>query len=152
MRTFFFILFFSIGAASLGTSVLCEDLIQYYHNRQLAQAAEKSLEKLKSLNEDYDVVLMSILEEDPNLVKRIAPVTLGREQPDSNTVYPRATAEQLAAARRALTDPNKETVEPVIPKWLSRCSEPWKRMAIFFSGIVLILISFICFGSVKKTN
>lgn len=160
MRTFFFILFFSIGAASLGVSVLCEDLIQYYQNRLSAQAAEESLEKLKSLNIDYDVLLKSILEEDPNLVKRIAPAALGNVQQDSNTVYPRATAEQLAAARRALTEPNKsagghlsaENPEPAIPKWLSRCSKPAKRMAIFFSGIVLILISFLCFGPAKKIN
>jgi hypothetical protein len=160
MRTFFFILFFSIGAASLGVSVLCEDLIQYYQNRQLARGAEESLEKLKSLNDDYDVLLKSISEEDPNLVKRIAPAALGNVQQDSNTVYPRATAEQLAAARRALTEPNKpagesptsENTEPAIPRWLSRCSKPVKRMAIFFSGITLILISFICFGPAKKTN
>lgn len=149
IRTVLFVLFFSVGAGSLGASVLCEDLIQYYQNRQLAKAAQESLGKLKSLNNDYDI-LLARLEQDPNLVKRIAPVTLGRDQPEPNTVYPRATAEQLAAARRALTDPNSETVEPVIPRWLSRCSEPRKRMALFFSGIVLILISFICFRPVRQ--
>ena len=144
IRTVLFVLFFSVGASSLGISVLIEDLFQYYQNRQLAESARESLEKLKSLNDVYNMVLAE-LEEDPNHFKRLAPAALGRESSDPNTVYPRATARQLAAARRALTDPNAETIEPIIPKWLSRCSERRKQIAIFSSGIALILISFICF-------
>jgi hypothetical protein len=144
IRTIFYVLFFAFGAASLGLSVLCEDLYQYYQNRQLARAARHSLEKLKALNDDYNM-LLSQLDEDPNLIKRLAPAAIGSEQPDPNTVYPRVTARQLAAARRALTDPNQQAAEPVIPGWLSRCSEPPKRLALFVSGIALILISFICF-------
>jgi len=176
MKTIFFIMFFSVGAASLGVSVLCEDLIRYYQNRQLVYAAQESLERLKSLNTDYDVVL-NTLEEDPNSIRRIAPAAIGIEYQDANAINPRIEAEQLAAARKALTDPNKstgghsakespglsqqaaETVvlgttygEPAIPRWLSRCSEPAKRTVIFFSGMALILISFVCFGSVKKAN
>jgi len=151
IRTIFFILFFSIGTVSLGVSVLCEDLIQYYRNRQLARQAEQSLEKLKSLNTDYDV-LLSTLAEDPNYIKRIAPAAIGFKNQDVNAINPRVEAEQLAAARIALTDPQLATAEPVIPRWLSRCSEPARRMAIFFSGIALILISFVCFGSNKKNN
>lgn len=143
-----FVLFFGIGAGSLGLSVLCEDLVKYYQNRELSEAARKSLEKLKSLNDDYNMLLAQ-LAEDPNLLKRLAPITLDRKTSDPNTVYPKATARQLAAARRALTDPNAESVEPVIPKWLSRCSEPRKRLALFISGIALILISFVCFRPAK---
>ena len=143
IRTVFFVLFFASGAASLGLSVLCEDLLQYYQNRQLARAARQSLEKLKSLNDDYNMLLAQ-LAEDPNLIKRLAPPYL-HEQTDPNTVYPRATARQLAAARRALTDPNQEAEGPAIPGWLDRCSDPPKRLALFISGIALILISFICF-------
>ena len=151
MKTVFFILFFTIGSFSLGVSVLCEDLIRYYQNRQSVQTAQESLEKLKSLNADHDV-LLNTLQEDPNYIKRIAPATIGVEYQDANVVNPRVEAEQLAAARRALTDPNKATVEPAIPGWLSRCSKPAKRMVIFFSGIALILISFVCFGSAPKNN
>jgi len=143
IRTLFFVLFFAFGAASLALSVLCEDLLQYYQNRQLALAAKQSLEKLKALNDDYNMLLAQ-LDEDSNIIKRLAPPHL-HEQTDPNTIYPRATARQLAAARRALTDPNKDSEEPVIPGWLSRCSEPLKRLALFISGIALILISFICF-------
>lgn len=148
IRTVLFVLFFSVGASSLGISVLIEDLFQYYQNRQLAESARESLEKLKSLNDSYNMILAQ-LENDPNRLKRLAPAALGSEPSDPNTVYPRVTARQLAAARRALTDPNSESMEPVIPKWLSRCSEPRKRIATFSSGIALILISFICFRPAK---
>ncbi|MBN2181374.1 MAG: hypothetical protein JW715_05635 [Sedimentisphaerales bacterium] len=147
-RLVLFILFFSAGAASLGVSVLCEDLFEYYQNRQLVEATRQSLEKLKSLNDAYNMNL-SLLEEDPNHLKRLAPAALGSESSDPNTVNPRVTARQLAAARKALTDPNSESIEPVIPAWLIRSSEPRKRMTLFFSGIALILISFICFRPTK---
>ncbi|MGB2865691.1 MAG: hypothetical protein WBC05_20335, partial [Sedimentisphaerales bacterium] len=84
-----FILFFSIGAASLSSSVLCDDLIQYYQNKQFLREAQESLDRLESLNTDYDV-LLERLEEDPNLViDRLAPATLGTQSEDPNTVYPR---------------------------------------------------------------
>jgi hypothetical protein len=150
IRTIFFVLFFAFGAASLGLSVLCEDLLQYYQNRRLAMAARQSLEKLKALNDDYNMLLAQ-LAEDPNLVKRLAPPYLP-EHTDPNTVYPRVTARQLAAARRALTDPNQESAEPPIPAWLSRSSDPTKRLALFISGIALILISFICFRPVSDVG
>jgi hypothetical protein len=148
IRAILFVLFFSIGAASLSSSILCDDLVQYYSNRQLAKAAQESLERLKSLNTDYDI-LLDQLEKDPNLVKRIARATLGIGPEDPNTVYPRATAEQLAAARRAMTeDPNEKVAHgepPPLPEWLSRCREPRRKIMLFLSGVALILTSFICF-------
>jgi hypothetical protein len=85
-----FFLFFGIGAASLSSSILCDDLIQYYQNKHLLRMADESLERLKSLNADYDVLLKR-LKEDPNLiVERLAPATLGTKANDPNTVYPRA--------------------------------------------------------------
>jgi hypothetical protein len=149
IRAILFVLFFSIGAGSLSISILCDDLVQYYQNTEHLRAAQESLDRLKSLNTDYDV-LLERLQSDPNLVKRLAPATLGPEHQDANTVYPRATAEQLAAARRALiAERNRESAEPVMPEWLRRCSEPRRRIMLFVCGAVLILTSFICFGPAK---
>ena len=141
-----FFLFFGIGAASLSSSVLCDDLIQHYRYKQLLGEAQESLERLESLNTDYDV-LLERLKEDPNLVvERLAPATFGTETEDPNTVYPRATSRQLAAARKALMDEsNRKPAEVAMPKWLRRCSEPRNRMLMFISGVVLVLISFVCF-------
>jgi hypothetical protein len=150
IRVFLFVVFFSIGAAALGGSILCADLLQYYHNKGLLKAEEELSNKLKSLNADYDALLQQ-LRDDPNLIKRIALVTLGKEADDANTIYPKATAEQLAAARKALTEETiSEPAETTPPRWLTRCSDPRRRTMLFFAGAGLILISFIYFGPVKE--
>lgn len=150
MRTILFMLFFCGGAAALGGSILCDDLVQYYRNRQLLKAAQQYLDRLKSLNSDYDV-LLSQLQTDPNLLQRLAPAALGTEPQDANTIYPRATAKQLAAARRALAKaPSRYQTEPTMPRWLRRLREPRRRIILFFAGAGLILVSFMCFAPAKS--
>ena len=146
-----FFLFFSIGAASLSSSVLCEDLMRYYQYKQRLREEQTSLGRLESLNADYDALLKR-LEEDPNLVvDRLGPATFGTQSNDPNTVYPRATSQQLAAARKALMEEsNRKPVEVAMPQWLSRCSEPRNRTLLFISGVVLILISFVCFRPAQQ--
>jgi len=148
---FLFVVFFSIGAGALSGSILCADLLRYYHDRELLEA-EKELSQLKSLNADYDALLEQ-LEKDPNLIKRIAPATLGMEHNDVDTIYPKATAEQLAAARKALTEEmGLNTTDATLPAWLTRCKEPRRRIMLFFAGAGLILVSFIFFGPAKEKN
>lgn len=152
LRMLLFAVFFSIGAAALSISSLCDDLLRYYHNKQLLKSAKESLKRLDSLNADYDALLRQ-LQEDPNLIKRIAHAALGTERKDEDTVYPKVTPEQLDAARKALTEgPNRQFHEPMTPLWLTRCREPRRRMMLFFSGAFLILISFIWFGPRNDKN
>jgi hypothetical protein len=96
--------------------------------------------------------LLKRLEEDPNLViDRLAPATFGTESDDPNTVYPRATSRQLAAARKALMEEsNRNPAEVAMPQWLRRSSEPRNRMLLFISGVVLVLISFVCFRPAQQ--
>jgi hypothetical protein len=101
LHFFFFVTFFSIGAGALGLAVLCNDFVQYCRNRQSLRNSELSLQQLESLNRDYDALLQQ-LESDPDLLKRLAPVTLGTPLADPNTAYPKAQAEELAASRKAL--------------------------------------------------
>jgi len=152
LRTLLFVVFFSIGAAALSVSILGDDLLRYYTNRELLETARESLSRLRSLNTDYDALLQQ-LQKDPNLVRRIAPATLGTQPADANAIYPKATAEQLAAARKALTeDTSHKVAEPVMPDWISRCSRPPRRIILFLAGAFLILISFIWFGPVKQAE
>jgi hypothetical protein len=149
---FLFVVFFSIGAASLSISILCDDLVQYYRNRRQLVVTQQSLEKLESLNADYDA-LLERLEDDPNLVKRLAPATLGTKPEDPNTVYPRATPEQIEAAQRALAkDPNDLSDAPTLPNWLARCSDSRRRLTLFIAGSFLVLISFTCFTPAKQSK
>jgi len=110
------------------------------------------LQRLKSLGADYDALLQQ-LQEDPNLLERLGPATLGTGRNDGNTVYPRVMPEQLDAARKALTEePRQEGPEPTMPRWLTRCKEPSRRVSLFAAGAVLILISFMWFGSVDNKS
>ncbi|MHC4616502.1 MAG: hypothetical protein ACYTEQ_01980 [Planctomycetota bacterium] len=152
LHTLFFVVFFSIGAAALSASILCDDLLQYYANKQLLKAAAESLNRLESLNADYDGLLQQ-LEKDPNLIRRIGPATLGTGRNDQNTVYPQPTPEQLDAARKALTqDSDPSRLQPAIPRWLTRCTEPRRRTILFVAGAFLILVSFVCFGTTAKLS
>jgi len=141
----FFVVFFSVGAATLGGAVLCDDLILYCHNQQLLSAAERSLERLDSLNREYDALLAQ-LESDPNLLKRIAPATLGTAPEDPNAVYPKTKARELALARKALLElaGEKKPADPV-PAWLQRCSDPSRKLGLFVAGAGLVLISLVFF-------
>lgn len=149
-----FIIFFSVGAASLGISVLCEDLSEYYQNRQLLKSAKESLERLKLITNDYDI-LLSRLENDPNFVERLAKATVGSESGEPNTVYPVESMELLAEVRQVLNSeadkPAEQEQEPGIPDWLARCREIKRRITLFVSGVVLILISLICFRPLLPT-
>src|SRR4030043_94076 len=101
LRTFLFVVFFGIGTAALTAATLYDDLLRYYRDKQLLRSAEESLNKLESLNADYDALLKQ-LEENPDLLERLAPATLGTEANEPNTVYPKVTAEQLDATRKVL--------------------------------------------------
>lgn len=148
LRTFLFVVFFSIGAAALSSSILCNDLLRYYTNKQLLRMAEVSLSRLKSLNTDYDA-LLGRAEDDPNFVKRLAPAALGTELEVQDTAYPRARARQLAAAREALTeDTNQRAVEPMAPDWVVQCCRVPQRIILFLAGAFLVLISFMWFGHI----
>jgi len=158
IRVILFVLFFGVGAAALSSSILCEDLAQYYQNKQLLTESQESLNQLRSLNTEYDILLEK-WEQDPNLVvKRIARATFGpegvSEPQDPNTAYPRATAELLAAARKVLEDDKQssatEQTEPVMPRWLVRCRRRPNRITLFVCGVVLVLTSFVCFRPEKE--
>jgi hypothetical protein len=173
-RIIAFVVFFSTGSAVLSGTVLCDDLLDYYYNRSLLRQAEANLKKIESLDADYDA-LLGQLEGDPCQLARLAPATLGIEPNEPNTAYPRATADKLAAARRALSEerfdmltvppalesryrgsevegPNEPPADEGIPPWLGLCCQWPRRHILFFCGASLVLISFIFFGPTRKPS
>jgi hypothetical protein len=150
IRFLIFCIFFTIGLSALGLSILCDDLVSYYRSKDMLNAVEASNKKLHSLKEDYDVLLEQ-LRANPGLLRRAARVTRGSAAGDANAIYPRATAEELAAARAALTrDSDKANSEVMLPEWLERIRQPRRRFGLFLSGASLILIAFIFFGPTRK--
>jgi len=149
IRAILFVLFFSIGAAALGGAVLVDELVRHYQDKHILRQARLLTDRLRSLNEDYDALLRR-LEEDPNLIRRIAPAAIGAKRDDPNVVNPRATAEELDAAKTALMkDVENSPAEPNMPRWLIRCRASRERTILFASGALLVLISFVCFRPVK---
>ena len=150
IRTFVFVIFAGIGAAALSSSILCNDLVGYYHNKILLKKAQESQQQLKSLITNYQA-LLSNLQKDPNLIKRTAPATLGAEPADTNAIYPNTTGELLAAAREALSEnQSPKSAPPNLPTWLTRCCQPARRIILLIAGAFLILISFACFGPTSR--
>ena len=152
IRAIVFVVFFGVGAAVLAATVLCDDFLEYFHNRSLLKQDEDRQDKLEALNSDYDE-LLGRLEEDPCELARLAPATLGVEPNEPNTAYPRATVDKLAAARYALSEQAQEQAEDqASPEWLDSCCR-WPRWHIlFFCGAALILVSFVFFGPPKRSR
>jgi hypothetical protein len=152
IRTVAFVVFFSIGAAVLSATTLCDDLLKYYYYKGLLSQSEERLKKLESLNADYDTLLAQV-EGNPKELARLAPATLGIEANEPNTAYPRATAGKLAAARRALAEePNQTTIIQGVPPWLGLCCQWPRRHILFISGATLVLISFVFFGPTRDPS
>ena len=145
-----FVIFFGIGAVALGGSVLCEDLIRYCRDKNLIKDSQQSIDRLNSLNKEYDT-LLDQLDKDPELLRRIAAPALGKEPNDPNTAYPRARAQEMEIARKAVLDQSgQDQPPPEVPQWLLRCAEPRRRIGLFVAGASLILISLVCFTPEKK--
>ena len=152
MRAIVFVVFFGIGAAVLAATVLCDDFLEYFHNRNLLKQAEGRLEKLETLNADYDE-LLGRFENDPCQLARLAPATLGIEPNEPNTVYPRASVDKLAAARYALDEePEQSAGDQTTPEWLGLCCRWPRRHILFFCGAGLVLIAFVFFGPAKRSS
>jgi hypothetical protein len=153
IRAIVFVVFFSVGAAVLSATVLCDDLLDYFYNRNLLKQAEANLKKLESLDADYDA-LLGQFEGNPKELARLAPATLGIEPNEPNTAYPRATADKLAAARRALSEePNRPPDDgEAVPRGLCLCCQWPRRHILFFSGATLVLISFLFFGQTRRPS
>jgi len=147
-----FVLFFSVGSAALSLSMLSGELLRYYERIGTLKTEQQYTSQLKSLIADYEAIFQHE-KDDPNFVKRIAPAALGIKPDDEDTVYPRVTAELLAAADEVLKAvPSKQSDKQIVPVWVARCSEPSRRIVLFLSGAFLVLVSFIWFGSARQED
>lgn len=151
VRFVLFCIFFTIGASAVTLAIITDEVSDYYENKKLLKKVRANSEKIASLTTEYDAQIQYI-QTDPKVLSRLRKVTLGQETDSWDTVYPKASEEQLAAASVAVLEdlqPSDQFAD--IPHWLQRCSEPRFRQSLFFAGAGLILITFIFFGTVKSS-
>jgi hypothetical protein len=150
LQTLVFVVFFGMGAIALAGSVLCQDLIRYFDNQTSLKISHRSIERLRALNKEYDGQLKQ-LEEDPDLLRRIAGPTLGKEPNDPCTIYPRARAQELNIARQAVLDQaGRDQPKSEVPDIVVRCAEPRRRLGLFIAGASLVIISLVCFTPERR--
>jgi len=151
VRLALFGVFFAIGATVVCLAALCDDLVQYYIAKQRLAAARQRVYLLERLNADYEA-LLDLVQQDPNMIKRTAPATLGTWPQEPNTAYPAVRLEELLAARQTMFVAEQPKEEPpIVPEWLAGCSRPGRRWGLFLSGAGLVVVAFICFGPQGQT-
>ena len=150
---FLFCLFFAVGAGGIALSLEADRVLNYYKSKGLVEKTGVTNRKLELLNADYDARL-EYVRSDPNVLRRLEQVALGRTPTAPDTAFPKASEEQLASAKKVLFEAirSEQNTTPAIPEWARRCSQPAFRNSLFFAGAALILIAFMFFGSSPATK
>jgi hypothetical protein len=151
-RALFFSLFSAIGIFSLAMATLGPEWKNLYKVKSATKQVEQSNDRIEQLLEDHEV-LIGRINKDPEMLKRLAPVTLGETSKDANQPDVKITADTLYRAKEALAEASDEEnpkgSEQEIPAWLQRATSDQSRMVLFVAGGGLVLVSFVCFGAKK---
>jgi hypothetical protein len=148
-RTVFFCLFVGTGLAALTVSILADELLELYLYKLEIKKNQLANQHLQKLSAEYESVLKQI-EDDPNILARLAGVGLGAEPNSVDTAYPKVPEHTRLAAEKILRNRQPDADTPSPPAWLTRCNKPLPRTIMFFCSAGLIIVSFICFGTKKQ--
>jgi hypothetical protein len=127
-------------------------MTNYFQSVAMLDKAVKDNEKIESLIEQYNAQ-NSLVEREPNVLARLQQVALGQTPtPQEGVIYPSDYNPQLAAMAKQILDENPP-VDPNehLPLWARRCTDVSYRSAMFLSGAGLLLITFMLFGSTRKS-
>ncbi len=147
-RTVFFCLFVGVGLVALTASILADELLELYLYKAEIRRKEEFNKRLQKLTAEYESVIKQI-EDDPNILARLAGVSLGIEPNSVDTAFPRAPEHARLIAEKILLQQQSKADEPAPPDWLMRCNEPLARTIMFLCAAGLIIVSFVCFGAKK---
>ena len=150
LRFVFFCLFFAIGSAAMTLGILADEINDYYHSKDSLTAIQQQIENIKTLTAQYDAQLRQI-ERDPNTLSRLKQVTFGEKPQAEDTVFPKAS-ELDAAAAALLEDQQNREQPPAVPQWAQRISHTKTRKALFLAGAALVLLAFVFFGTQKPAS
>ncbi|MBN1126763.1 MAG: hypothetical protein JXA82_17290, partial [Sedimentisphaerales bacterium] len=140
-------IFFTVGATAIMVSALSEEIALYFEQRQIPAQVEAYNERLRQLSAKYELQIAQ-LKADPSLKEKLRTYTFNEKPEEEDTVFPEASATDLAEAKAALmSELDSRPESQPIPKWVLRCSEPQIRKTLLVAGIGLVLITFIFFGT-----
>ena len=146
LRFVLFCVFFTVGTTAFWIAVVADDLVQFYTIRARRDSAQQDVLRLQGAIEDH-IVAIERIEADPNVTRRLAPVTFGTEPEGEDTVYP-ARRDGVVSAEKVLAKMHqKEPEVAVLPGWVERCKSTTGRIVLLLAGAGLIIIAFTCFGS-----
>ncbi len=148
LRYLLFCIFFTAGASAIALSILIDPEIRnYYQSRLQLRQVEEGNVRMERLITQYDAQIQQ-LERDPNLLTKLQAFTFGHEPDSEGVILPKASEEQLAAAKEALfAELNKQKGAQLVPQWVHRCARTNNRRILFIAGCGLIVVTFIFFGT-----
>jgi hypothetical protein len=149
-RLFLFLVFSAAGALSIALAVLGPEWKNLYELNAAITQTQQSNREIEEIIKDHQV-LISQINTDPNILKRIAPLVLGAQPKDTNQPAAKITQETMARAKAVLQQQQTQDDSngPKVPKWLERSTTDYGRITLFTAGGGLIVVSFACFGKKK---
>jgi len=148
VRYVLFCVFFTVGATAVVISILAPEVRDYYRQRSVPAKIETRNRRIRELTARYEQQIAQI-RADPTTLRRLEHVTFRSRPVDSqDTVFPQASAEELAQAQKALlTELDEQVPGDPIPAWVVRSCDTRNRRSLFASGVGLLLTTFIFFGA-----
>jgi hypothetical protein len=146
-RLVFFLVFSAIGICAVALAVLGPEWKSLYQLKDAIRQTEQSNRKIEEIIKDHQI-LSAQISNDANILKRIAPLTLGQQLQEPNQPVAKITADTLARAKAVLEQQQTQDSpdNPEVPKWLQRCTTVKNRITLFAAGAGLVAISFAYFG------
>ncbi|MGA2915690.1 MAG: hypothetical protein ABSE89_06660 [Sedimentisphaerales bacterium] len=151
-RLLLFMVSSAIGICAVSLAVLAPEWENLYQLNAAVRQTERNNQKIESIIKDHQI-LTSRINADPNILRRIAPVTLGVDPCEPNQPSVKITADTLASAKAVLEQQDQQNSDnSEIPIWLARCTADDNRIVLFSAGAGLIVVSFACFGRRKEVK
>ncbi len=149
-RLIVFLIFFAAGTCAVALAVLGPEWKSLYQLKAAVKQTEQNNRKIEEIIKDHQILSEQITG-DANILKRIAPVTLGQQPDDANQPVAKITADTLARAKAILRQQRQDDSDgSQVPQWLVRCTIGRNRIILFAAGAGLVVVCFACFGDRKS--
>ena len=101
IRAILFCIFLAVGIGAIAFSIIVGEINEYYTSRDALVKLEADNERLKKLSTEYDLQIEQATA-DPEILERLKRVTLGEQPESEDTVYPKASRQDIAAAEAVM--------------------------------------------------